>query len=184
MQTVYFSTSLVLNSRVLLMYTDTVEELPGYPVQNSPSGSFLFWGRAVGRGGLHSIWHCEKGMPQKDPWTTCVHLYAFVFYRRLSPQFQFFNFLCLLLLYSIYLCCFPGPVQWHLADRRVPFRAQKTLKGLFKGISKQNFEFEFINNKVLPALIKVHLDEWKLNRYGSFLGARVFWLLLLFVSPN
>ncbi len=35
--------SLVLNSRVLLMYTDTVEELPGYPVQNSPSGSFLFW---------------------------------------------------------------------------------------------------------------------------------------------
>jgi hypothetical protein len=41
-QTVYYSTSLVLNSRVLLMYTDTVEELPGYPVQNSLSGSFLF----------------------------------------------------------------------------------------------------------------------------------------------
>jgi hypothetical protein len=30
-QTVYYSNSLVLNSRVLLMYTDTVEELPGYP---------------------------------------------------------------------------------------------------------------------------------------------------------
>ncbi len=42
MQTVYYSTSLVLKSRVLLMSTDTVEELPGYPVQNSPSGSFLF----------------------------------------------------------------------------------------------------------------------------------------------
>ncbi len=41
-QTVYYSTSLVMNSRVLLMYTDTVEELQGYPVQNSPSGSFLF----------------------------------------------------------------------------------------------------------------------------------------------
>ncbi len=41
MQTVSYSTSLVLNSRVLLMYTDTVEELQGYPVQNSPSGSFL-----------------------------------------------------------------------------------------------------------------------------------------------
>jgi hypothetical protein len=40
-QTVYYSTSLVLNSRVLLMYTDTVEELPGYPLQNSLSGSFL-----------------------------------------------------------------------------------------------------------------------------------------------
>ena len=42
MQTVYYSTSLVLKSRVLLMFTDMVEELPGYPVQNSPSGSFLF----------------------------------------------------------------------------------------------------------------------------------------------
>jgi hypothetical protein len=42
MQTVYYSTSLVLKSRVLLMFTDTVEELPGYPVHNSPSGSFLF----------------------------------------------------------------------------------------------------------------------------------------------
>ncbi len=42
MQTVSYSTSLVLNSKVLLMYTDTVEELPGYPVQNCPSGSFLF----------------------------------------------------------------------------------------------------------------------------------------------
>jgi hypothetical protein len=42
MQTVSYSTSLELNSRVLLMYTDTVEELPGYPVQNYPSGSFLF----------------------------------------------------------------------------------------------------------------------------------------------
>jgi hypothetical protein len=31
-----------LNSRVLLMYTDTVEDLPGYPVQNYPSGGFLF----------------------------------------------------------------------------------------------------------------------------------------------
>jgi hypothetical protein len=38
---VYYSTTLVLNSRVLLMYSDTVKELPGYPVQNSPSGSFL-----------------------------------------------------------------------------------------------------------------------------------------------
>ncbi len=36
--------TLVLNSRVLLMYTrtDTAKELSGYPVQNSPSGSFLF----------------------------------------------------------------------------------------------------------------------------------------------
>jgi hypothetical protein len=38
---VYYCTTPVLNSRVLLMYTDTVKELPGYPVQNSPSGSFL-----------------------------------------------------------------------------------------------------------------------------------------------
>jgi hypothetical protein len=32
------------------MYTDAVEELPVYPVQNSPSGSFLFYGGSVGTG--------------------------------------------------------------------------------------------------------------------------------------
>jgi hypothetical protein len=32
---------IVLNSRVLLMYTDTVKEMPGYPVQNCLSGIFL-----------------------------------------------------------------------------------------------------------------------------------------------
>ncbi len=32
---------LVLNSRVLLMYTDTVKEMSGYPVQNCLPGSFL-----------------------------------------------------------------------------------------------------------------------------------------------
>ncbi len=78
----------VLNSRVLLMYTDTVKELPGYPVQNSPSWSFLFWGGSVGRGGLvYDI--VRRGCPRRTPWTTCVHLYAFVFYRRHSPPFQF-----------------------------------------------------------------------------------------------
>ncbi len=71
-----------------LMYTDTVEELPGYPLQNSSSGSFLFWGGSVGRGGLvYDIG--RRGCPRRTPWTTCVHLYAFVFHRRLSPQFQF-----------------------------------------------------------------------------------------------
>jgi hypothetical protein len=37
-----YYTALVVNSRVLLRYTDTVKELPGCPVQNCPSGSFLF----------------------------------------------------------------------------------------------------------------------------------------------
>jgi hypothetical protein len=45
-------------------------------------------GGSVGRGGLvYDI--VRKGCPRRTPWTTCVHLYAFVFYRRLSPQFQF-----------------------------------------------------------------------------------------------
>jgi hypothetical protein len=35
------SITLVLNPRVFLMCTDTVKELPGYPVQNCPSLSFL-----------------------------------------------------------------------------------------------------------------------------------------------
>jgi hypothetical protein len=34
------------------MYTDTVKELPGYPVQNSPSGSFLLGGGALGSEGV------------------------------------------------------------------------------------------------------------------------------------
>ncbi len=60
-----YSTTLVLNSRVLLLYTDTVKELPGYPVQNSPSGSFLSCGGAWQQGG-NSIWYCLNGMPQKE----------------------------------------------------------------------------------------------------------------------
>jgi hypothetical protein len=142
------------------MYTDTVKELPGHPVQNSPSGNFLSWGGTAGRGG-NSIWYCgmrhtdkkenrifliykkiqsgavaksymrkgfliygemRKYFPiyeeavshiwlcncsflnfliyeenliffflsvQKETLECCVHLYAFVSYRRLSPQFQF-----------------------------------------------------------------------------------------------
>ena len=31
----------------------------------------------------------RMGCPRRTPWTTCVHLYAFVFYRRHSPPFQF-----------------------------------------------------------------------------------------------
>ncbi len=99
MQTVSYFTSLVLNSRVLLMYTDTVEELPGYHVQNSPSGSFLFWGGPVGRCGIvyDIVW---RRWPRRKPWLmlrTPVCSYPIIV-THLS-----FNFLCLLLLYSIYL---------------------------------------------------------------------------------
>jgi hypothetical protein len=54
---------------VLLMFTDTVKELAGYPVQNCPSGSFLFWGEHVGRGGgivNDIVW---MGCPRRRPWT-------------------------------------------------------------------------------------------------------------------
>jgi hypothetical protein len=49
LQSVYYYTTLVVNSRVLLMYTDTVKELPGYPVQNWEFPSLR---GAVGRGGI------------------------------------------------------------------------------------------------------------------------------------
>ena len=57
------------------VYTDTVEELPGYPVQNSPSGSFLFWGGPVGRGGIvyDIVW---RRCPRRTPGWCCVHLCA------------------------------------------------------------------------------------------------------------
>ncbi len=70
--------------------TDTVKELPGYSVQNSPSGSFLSWGGPAGRGGI--VWYCVNGIPQKDTrdWGTVLRTpVAFVSYRRLSSQFQF-----------------------------------------------------------------------------------------------
>ncbi len=54
-----------------------------------------------------SIWYSEKGMPQKDTRTTCVHLYAFVFHRRLSPQFQF-SLSGVTLVYCISMICTMG----------------------------------------------------------------------------
>ncbi len=47
----------VLNSRVLLIYTDTVKELPG----------FLFWGGPVGRFGIvyDNVW---RGCPRRTTW--------------------------------------------------------------------------------------------------------------------
>jgi hypothetical protein len=59
------------------MYTDTVKELPGYPVQNSPSGSFLLWGGALGSEGvvLYMIL-CEGDAPEGHLGWCCVHLYA------------------------------------------------------------------------------------------------------------
>ncbi len=101
----YYSTSLVLNSRVLLMYTDTVKDLPGYPVQNSPSGSFLYWGGSVGRGGIvYDIvgMGCPEGNPGKCAYT-CMLSYSIVSLTSIS-------IFCLLLLYSIYLC---GPSRRH-----------------------------------------------------------------------
>jgi hypothetical protein len=68
--------------------TDTVKELPGYSVQNCPSGSFLFWGGPVGRGGIvyDIVW---KGCPRRIPWTMFRTPVCFLYYQRLSPQFQF-----------------------------------------------------------------------------------------------
>ncbi len=96
---VYYCTTPVLISRVLLMYTDMVKELPGYPEQNCPSGSFLFLGGPVGRCGIvyDIVW---RRCPRRTPWMmlrTPVCSYPIIV-THLS-----FNFLCLLLLYSIYL---------------------------------------------------------------------------------
>ncbi len=121
-QTVHYPTSLVLNSRVLLMYTDTVEELPGYPVQNSPSGSFLFWGGSVGRGGLvYDI--VRMGWPRRTPCGqpayTCMLSYSIVVFH-LS-----FNFLCLLLLHSIYLCGNRTTISGIRVSKKFPTFLQK-----------------------------------------------------------
>ncbi len=64
-----------------------VKELPGYPVQNSPSVSFLSWGGAVQ--GRNSIWYCVNEMPQKEILDKTAYTSSLVFYGRLSPLFQF-----------------------------------------------------------------------------------------------
>ncbi len=79
--------------------SNTVKELPGYPVQNSPSGNYS-WGGAVGRVEIvyDIVW---MGCLGRTPWTelrTPVCSYPIDVFH-LS-----FNFLCLLFLYSIYLC--------------------------------------------------------------------------------
>ncbi len=82
------------------MYTDTVNEVPSYPVQNSPSGIFLFWGGVCWQEGIvyNIVWMgCSEENPGKCAYS-CMLSYSIVV-SHLS-----FNFLCLLLLYSIYLC--------------------------------------------------------------------------------
>ncbi len=63
-------------------------ELLCYPVQNCPSGSFLFWGGPVGRRGIvyDIVW---MGCPRRTPWTMLRRPVCCLSYRRLSPQFQF-----------------------------------------------------------------------------------------------
>jgi hypothetical protein len=84
-----------------------VKEQLGYPVQNCPSGSFFFWGGPVGRGGIgyDIVW---RGPTQKDTLDnvayTCMLSYPIVV-SHLS-----FNFLRLLLLYSIYLGGYNNPM--------------------------------------------------------------------------
>ncbi len=58
--------------------------------------------------GGNSIWYCLNGMPRRKPWKMCVHLYASVSYRRLSPQFKFSLSGVTLYMY-IYICGFSSP---------------------------------------------------------------------------
>ncbi len=64
-----------------------VKELPGYPVQNSPSGSSFLEGGC--RQGGNSIRYCVKEMPQKDTLDDVAYTCVLVSYHRHSPQFQF-----------------------------------------------------------------------------------------------
>ncbi len=43
---------------------------------------------------------CEWDAPEGHPAQCCLHLYAFVSYRRLSPQFQFSRFAAILVYLS------------------------------------------------------------------------------------
>ncbi len=90
----YYFTILVLNSRVLLMHTDTVKELPGYPVQNSPSGCLPFWGGPVGSGGILYYIVC-MGCARRKPW---IRLRIPVCFRILSSSLSWVSILS--------VCCY------------------------------------------------------------------------------
>jgi hypothetical protein len=75
------------------MYTDTVKELPAYPVKNFPSGSFLFRGGLVGRRG---IVYDINGMPQKETLDSAA--YTCMLSYPINVFHLSFNFLCLVLL--------------------------------------------------------------------------------------
>ncbi len=77
LQNVYYYTALVVNSRVLIMYTDMVKELPGCPYKTVHLGVSFF------EGGRVWYWYCVNGMPQKD---TLENVRTPVCFRILSPS--------------------------------------------------------------------------------------------------
>ncbi len=75
-----------------------LKELPGYPVENSLSGSSLSWGGPVGRGGIvYDIVWMECPTPEGHPGQCCVHLYA----RILSTSFTSVS------IFSVWCCSLP-----------------------------------------------------------------------------
>ena len=129
LQNVYYYTTLIVNSRVLLILTETVYELPGYPIRVIHLGVSFFEGGCRQWG--NNIWYCVNGMPQNDTLDsvayTCMLLYPIDVFH-LS-----FNFLCLLLLYSVSISVgmilIPvtcrREVRWSTSD------GQESVKGIF-----------------------------------------------------
>ncbi len=85
---------------------DTVKELPGYSVQNCPSGSFLFWGGAGGGIVYYFVW---MGYPSRTPW---IVLRTPVCLRILSTSFISVSIFC--------VCCYSSvsiSVVWPMWQR-------------------------------------------------------------------
>jgi hypothetical protein len=143
--------------------SNTVKQLPRYPVENSPSGNYS-WGGAVGRVEIvyDIVW---MGCRRRTPWTelrTPVYSYPIDVFH-LS-----FNFICLLLLYSIYLNgsnTRDGILERHFYSR-------------FLGVYLNLFRLEFLSS-FLPSFFLSTNCYWRIN--SSFLVSQIFCIYLKLV---
>jgi hypothetical protein len=113
----------VRNSRVLLMYTDMVKELPGYSCTELSLWEFPFFKGACRQGG-NSMWYCLNGMLQKE---TLENVHKPVCFRILSSSLTSVSIFSVCCYSSVSISGIPPNI---MVDRRVvrgntysPFRS-------------------------------------------------------------
>ncbi len=150
--------------------TDTVKKLPGNSVQNSPSGSFLSWKGPADRGGggkiIKNMILCEWDAPETPIFLRTPGLSYPIIVSHLR-----YNFLCLLLLYSIYLCdCYRVGRGWQRLDgwdRPAPLGSQH--QGSPRNLIKIHSFITSIAKEIILTFQCHKIDVW-LKKKQKFWG--------------